>query len=104
MSKKPTETSRPTVIDPDNISESLCEGPFNIFWNGDRTMLTFTHQRLRPNPLFIDGTTQFEIVVRARISMSKDNLLALRDLLTRLFPPNEQETPSPTGSAASALH
>jgi hypothetical protein len=76
----------PLGVDPDNIPETLCIGKFNITIgaNGLATM-TFTHLRAKAGPLLDNSQLAQESVVRARIVTTKENVIALRDLLSTLI-------------------
>jgi hypothetical protein len=90
--------SNPQVIDPDNISETLCDGVFNIHIIGGLAYLTFTHLRPTPEQLFAGAKIEPKSVVRARIVTSVPNLIALKDILNRLLVENidiTQSTPPP---------
>jgi hypothetical protein len=90
----------PAVRDPDSVPETLCEGPVNIHLIGQLATITFTH--LRPNPLSLFAATSAvvpEQIVRARVTMSLPNVVALRDLLNRVV--KDDPTQVPTGSAST---
>ena len=82
MTSQPQQT--PAVIDPDNVAETLCDGMFNIHLTGPLAHLTFTQTTPEPGPMFMNSVIKRNYVVRARIAMSVDNLVALRDALTRM--------------------
>jgi len=69
------------AIDPDHVSEVLCDGPLYLTWAGNLGTLTFTHARPNPASLFAKDLIENEFVVRARVIMSLSNMIALRDLL-----------------------
>jgi hypothetical protein len=96
----------PPAIDPDCVPETLCDGPVNVQWTGGRAVITFTHARAKPGPLFEKGENQIEAIVRARIATSVDTLLGIRDLLNRLFPADKpiDKTTTSGGGAATRLH
>jgi hypothetical protein len=75
----------PDAEDPDNIAETLCDGPFNVSVTGGFATLTFTHIRPDPVPIFREGRVDPKSIVRARIVVSIPNLIALRDLLNRVI-------------------
>src|SRR5262249_20806569 len=81
MSDQPQQ---PEVIDPDNVPETLCEGMFNVSFTGPNAIITFTHIRPEPGPLFT-GTVNPKLIVRSRIVTSVLNLVALRDLLNNVL-------------------
>ncbi len=92
-------TNDPPTVDPDNVSETLCIGKFNVLASGPLATLTFTHVRPR-NQLLVDkGVIEFESVVRARIVTTVENLAALRDLLNRII-----QDPSTPASSAGGAH
>jgi len=88
------------AIDPDNVPETLCDGQFNISVIGQLATLTFTHWR--PNaPQLFQGTIVPSAVVRARIVLTVQNLIALREFLNGIIQTVETgTTPAPaTGGA-----
>jgi hypothetical protein len=74
----------PSVSDPDKVPEIFCDGRLNFHAHGNLGTLTFTHLRSDAGDLF-NGTIRKQEIVRARITMSLDNMAALRDLLVRLI-------------------
>jgi hypothetical protein len=78
------QLQQPEVIDPDNVPETLCEGMFNISFAGPNAVITFTHIRPEPGPLFT-GTVNPKLIVRSRIVTSVPNLVARRDLLNDML-------------------
>jgi len=97
-------TPQPKVYDPQMVPEAVCDGPMNVPWIADRAVITFTHPRARPQPLF-EGETQIDLIVRARIAMSVKNLVALRDLLVRLLPADKPAVEMPAeGGVTPKLH
>src|ERR1700730_1670793 len=94
------EINQPIVTDPDNVPEMLCEGQFNVAVAGHFASLTFTHVRPDATALFRDGTIDFKSIVRARIVTSMNNLIAMRDLLTRII----QDPSTPVPPAGGTQH
>lgn len=92
------QPTREPVIDPDNIAETLCLGQINVQAGpGPLATLTFTNPRSQAGPLFAQGTILNEAVVRARIVVTAEQLVGLRDLLDQVLqkPASVQEgTPS----------
>ena len=82
QSPRRQQPQHPAVIDPDNVPEIICNGRFTLHSHGNLATLTFTNVRPDAANLF-GGTMTNKEVVRARITMTKDNMVALRDLLTR---------------------
>ena len=80
----PDEPQQISITDPDRVHETFCDGPFNILAMGSFAHLTFTTMRRKTEPLFRDGTIEHEGTVRARIVITTENLVALRDLLNRI--------------------
>jgi hypothetical protein len=78
------QPSQPRVIDPDSIPEIICDGLFNVHMHSGLATLTFTHERPRASPLF-EGKLDYESVVRARMTLTLPNLVALRELLARVI-------------------
>ena len=58
-----------TVIDPDSVPETLCDGPFNISVLGPLATITFTHIRPDVSQVFAKATFVPIAIVRARIVM-----------------------------------
>jgi hypothetical protein len=65
------------VIDPDNVPETWCDGQINMVVINGNVAITFTCARSAPGPLLAQGKIEFEVVVRARILMSSDQLKVL---------------------------
>jgi hypothetical protein len=83
----------------------VCDGPLNVHWVGNRATITFTHPRAKPEPMFEKEEIQIGLVVRARIATSIENLIGMRDLLIRLFPPDKPNVDTASsGGGASFLH
>jgi hypothetical protein len=95
MVQPPRPRKALTVSDPEFVPEILCDGRFNITPKGSFATLTFTHERPKPGPLLEDGRLEYESVVRARIVISLNSLVAFRDLLNRSI----QELPPGGGKA-----
>jgi hypothetical protein len=90
---------QPTVIDPDNVPEMLCDGQFNVAVTGQYATLTFTHARPDVAVMFRDGLIDPKSIVRARIVTSMNNLVALRDLLNRII--QDPGTPVPPAAGGT---
>jgi hypothetical protein len=84
------------VIDPDNVLETLCDGQFNILVTGQLATLTFTHWRPDAARLF-GGAVNNSAVVRARIVLTLQSLVGLKDFLNRFV-----QTAETAGSATPA--
>jgi hypothetical protein len=98
-----SDPKEPPTVDIDNVPETLCLGRFNLSISPPLATLTFTHLRPRIGPLVASGAIEPECVVRARIVVSLDNLVALRDLLNKVF--QEKEAGAAThGGGASTQH
>lgn len=91
------QRQHPPVTDPDNVPEILCDGQMNVAIRGSLAVITFTHVRANPTPLFKDGTVQPIAVVAARIVLTSSNLVALRDLLNRVITAPGQPAPPAGG-------
>jgi hypothetical protein len=89
----PDQPKQPTVTDPDNVPEMLCDGQLNVAVTGPYATLTFTHTRPDVAVMFRDGLIDPKSIVRARIVTSMNNLVALRDLLNRII--QDPGTPAP---------
>ena len=95
----PNDVQGPTVTDPDNVPETFCDGQFNVTVHGPFAILTFTQVRPEPGALFKDGTVNTQAVVRARIMITLDKLVALRDLLNRII--KQPDIPAPPAGAST---
>jgi hypothetical protein len=92
----------PTASDPDNVSETICDGAFNVAIFGQLATLTFTHVRPDPEILLRDGSLELKSVVRARIVITMSNLIALKDLLIKAI--QEPDTPVPPAGGIVTRH
>ena len=88
------EPKQPTVTDPDNVPEVLCDGQVNVAVGGPLAMLTFTHMRPDAGVMFRGGISDPKSIVRARIIIPVNNLIALRDLLNRLIQDPSVQVPT----------
>jgi len=96
-----TQSTQTPAADPDNVPETLCCGRFNLsFLAGSLATLTFTHPRPKAGSLFDSNEIHEESVVRARIVMHLDNLVALRNFLNEAIKsdPASMTTPASGGS------
>lgn len=98
-----TTTANPPVIDLDNVPETLCDGVFHVFKNGPLVTLTFTHVRPIAADVFRDGKIDSQSLVRARIVMPINNVLALREVLNHLVQTPEEAAP-PAGGSTGKKH
>jgi hypothetical protein len=91
------------VIDPENVGETLCNGPINLSFHGQGNhvvaVLTFTQPRPDPTALF-QGSVKDKSVVRARIAMNVPSLIALRDLLVKNVKTESEISPASSGGLA----
>jgi hypothetical protein len=87
----------PPVVDPDNVPEILSDGQMNVAIAGNFATITFTHVRPDPTPMFKDGSVNRIAVVTARIVVTLQNLVALRDLLNRVITAPQQPAPPAGG-------
>jgi hypothetical protein len=78
---QPQQQSIPQIIDPENIPETLCVGPFNLAVMGPLAVFTFTHIRPQADPLVRQGNISHAAVVRARIVIPADDLTAVRNII-----------------------
>ena len=85
MPLRPKSTEILPVSDPDSVPEIFCDGQFSIIPGANFATLTFTHVRPKPGPLIATGKVEKEAVIRARIVLSRSNLVALRDALNQLL-------------------
>ena len=70
----------------------------NVHWIGNRATITFTHPRARSESLFEGKQAPMDLVVRARVATTIENVVALRDLLIHLFPPKSRPAVVPPES------
>jgi hypothetical protein len=98
MAQQPqqVQAQQPPVSDPDNVSETICDGQFNLSGMGPLATLTFTQVRPDAAQMFANGTYVPKAIVRARIVLTWQNLISLRDFLSAnvkdVAPP---ESPAP---------
>jgi hypothetical protein len=97
-----TERKYPAALDPDTVPETICDGAFNVAIFGQLATLTFTHVRPDPGILLKDGSLELKSVVRARIVITMNNLIALRDLLNKAI--QEPNTPVPPAGGIVTRH
>jgi hypothetical protein len=84
--------ARPTAIDPHNVAETFCAGPFHVHTAGDFAVMTFTQARIAAEALFHYGDDRLEgvaksharYVVVARLALPVAAIFELRDTLNRL--------------------
>lgn len=101
-----TTPTQPPAVDPDHVPETLCCGLFNLsFVAGNFATLLFTHPRPQVGPLIGSNHIQDELVVRARIVMNIDNLVALRNFLNVAIKDDPTAGhPAPTTGGSSRLN
>lgn len=88
------------------VPETLCDGPFYVQPGNPLSVITFTNRRSKVNPLFQENKVEVETVVSARIVISHEQLINMRDLLNRLLPSGSETTKpgiAPAGGS-SAIH
>jgi hypothetical protein len=79
-----------TIVDPDNIPETLVTGPFNIQITGPLAVMTFTHLRNDPNDVFSrKNPPRAEAIVRARLVIPLEGLLEIRKLIEGMVAKNK---------------
>jgi hypothetical protein len=84
--------ARPTAIDPHNVPETFCAGPFHVHLGDGFAVLTFTQARIAAEALFHYGGGRLEevakshaqYVVVARLAFPVAGLIELRDTLNKL--------------------
>ena len=97
---------QPQVQDPDNVPETLCDGHFNLLFSGRLATLTFTHLRPEVAQMF-GGTVNQTAIVRARIVLTVQNLLALRDFLhnkVQVSETSQGPAPAPATGGSPTKH
>jgi hypothetical protein len=99
--QQPQQAQHPPVSDPDSVPETLCDGQFNLSFSGPLATLTFTHVRPDATQMFANAAHVPTAIVRARIVLTVQNLLALRDFLhTNVQVSEASGSPAPaTGGA-----
>lgn len=96
---------QPPAVDPDNVPETLCCGMFNLsFVAGNLATLTFTHPRPKIGPLVGSNQIEDELVVRARIVLSLENLVALRNFLNEAIKEDPAAMASPATGGSGKLN
>ena len=90
---------QPPATDPDNVPEILCDGMFNVSVLGTLATLTFTHVRPDAEAMLQRGAMDMRSVVRARIVITLNNLVALRDLLNKVI--QTPDVPAPPAGGAT---
>jgi hypothetical protein len=99
------QSNQSIAVDPDNVPETLCCGRFNLsFFAGNLATLTFTHPRPKASPLIDSNQIQDESVVRARIVMHLDNLVALRNFLNDALKEESPATIAPVSGEPGKLN
>jgi len=96
------DQAKPSTTDPDNVPETICVGPFNVWINGTVATLTLTHARPKVGRMVGENAIEIENVVRAQIVTTVDNLAALKNLLNTLL--SEAPTASTSSSGSSLLN
>lgn len=84
--------ARPTAIDPHNVAETFCAGPFHVHLGDGFAVLTFTQTRIAAEALFHYGDDRLEgvaknhaqYVVVTRLALPITGLIELRDTLNKL--------------------
>lgn len=84
--------ARPAAIDPHNVAETFCAGPFHVHLGSGFAVLTFTQARIAAQALFHYGEGRLEevaknhaqYVVVARLALPIAGLVELRDMLDKL--------------------
>jgi hypothetical protein len=80
-----TTEKPPEAADPNAIPEVFCAGPVNLVITGAVSTLTFMHIRKSAANIFKDFTPETtECVVKARVIMPIEDLVALKDLIDRM--------------------
>lgn len=93
------------AVDLDNTPETLCCGVFNLsFMANNLATLTFTHPRPKIGPLIAASQIQEELVVRARIVMHMENLVALRNFLNDAIKDNPAAPSAPLTGGSERLN
>jgi len=78
------------IIDPNHVPDTLCDGPANATIHPPLATIVFTNSQPKPGPLF-QGTIDVENIVVARITMSVDTLIGLRELLNQVIANHEAD-------------
>jgi hypothetical protein len=84
METEKTPARAVEIIDPDNVSETVVTGPFNILRAGAMVLLTFTAVRHEPTAFFAgDKNPPSKGVIAARILMPTQMAREFADALTQ---------------------
>ena len=99
-------SQEPATVDYGGAPETFCLGKFNLHQMGDLWVLTCTHVRPKAKELLDDAALNLESVVSARLVTSTENLIALRDVITKVTAAAAQATnaPNPTSSGGGRLN
>jgi hypothetical protein len=86
--------------------ETLCDGPFYVQPGNPISVITFTNRRPKVNPLFKENKAEVETVVSARIVVSHEQLINMRDLLNRLLAAGSEppKAGAATAGGSSTIH
>jgi hypothetical protein len=85
MAIRPRTSKATNCLDPNHVPETLCLGMINVSRTGRIAILTFTHARPDAQGLMIDRKINLELIVRARIVTSIENLANLRDMINDIL-------------------
>lgn len=89
---------RRTLNDPIDVQETICDGAIKVVIHGSLGTLIFTHVRPSAVPLFERGELETEATVRARIVLTVENIVALRDLLNQMLKDPQAASGTTTGA------
>jgi hypothetical protein len=85
----------PVIRDPNNVAETLVNGPINVNIMGTFATLTFTNVRPDVAQAFKGEVKDFSAVVSSRLTMPIEILVQLRDMLNQMI----QNQPIAPGSS-----
>lgn len=83
MSSMQLKTVTPTIRDLGNVIETFVNGPINLTVNGNVALITCTTVRPNLDQAFKGQIKDFDAVVSARLALSIETLLQLRELLNK---------------------
>jgi hypothetical protein len=87
MSQIAQQIINPTVVDPNNVAETYCNGPVNLNLMGPCGTITLTSVRANAAQAFSGNqVTEHLAIVTARITMPAELLVELKNLLNRMLP------------------
>src|SRR5260221_9648551 len=100
MSISAQQVVNPPVSDPNTVPETFVNGPINMSIIGSTATLTFTSIRPDVKQAFRGNTKDLSAIVVSRLSMSLDNLMQLREMLSQGIQMAPSMTPMPMNNGS----